>query len=84
MNKLHERVPLPNGEITRIVKIENYHDYNKVINKVYFLESSIVGYYGLNEPIFMGYLTQENLDKLNKKYKDDYLCRMKQLKQIYA
>lgn len=84
MYKLLERVPLSNGEVTRVVEIKDFHNYNKQVEKVYFLESSIVGYNGLTEPIFMGYHTEENLDRLNKIYKDNYLYRMKQLKQIYA
>lgn len=79
MYKLLERVPLPNGKVTRILEITLQSDGTCA----YGLESSIVGYHGVHY-IFMGYHTGENLDRLNKIYKENYLNRMKQLKQIYA
>jgi hypothetical protein len=60
MDKLLERVPLPNGEIICDDEIKDFHIHNKQVE------------------------TEENLDSLNKIYKDNYLNRMKQLKQIYA
>ena len=36
MYKLLERVPLSNGEVTRVVEIKDFHNYNKQVEKSLF------------------------------------------------